>query len=189
MDKVLQTSIRDPLRAQKAPLTLYQGKNVVFVQIYCKHTMLWQKNGVLLSTHPFHQHFFLNRASSCATHCCDRPLLLGVTEKWLVKGSNPKSFTVVILLLQLLPLTLTMLFPSFQGHYWCLYNPASIIPYLSPPLPYHRLFPVPLLLSPPPYHCKSLHFSLSTARGRTDKNLTSTLVIRTFLSFELPDIF
>ena len=26
-------------------------------------------------------------------------------------------------------------------------------------------------------------------RGRTDKTLTSTLVIRTFLSFELPDIF
>ena len=29
----------------------------------------------------------------------------------------------------------------------------------------------------------------STIRGRTDKKLTSTLVIRTFISFELPDIF
>ena len=27
------------------------------------------------------------------------------------------------------------------------------------------------------------------SRGRTDKKLTSTLVIWTFLSFELPDIF
>ena len=29
----------------------------------------------------------------------------------------------------------------------------------------------------------------SVTRGRTDKKLTSTLVIRTFLSFELADIF
>ena len=29
----------------------------------------------------------------------------------------------------------------------------------------------------------------ASGRGRTDKKLTSTLVIRTFLSFELPDIF
>ena len=30
---------------------------------------------------------------------------------------------------------------------------------------------------------------LYVSRGRTDKELTSTLVIRTFLSFELADIF
>ena len=35
--------------------------------------------------------------------------------------------------------------------------------------------------------CISNHVPYS--RGRTDKKLTSTLVIRTFLSFELADIF
>ena len=36
---------------------------------------------------------------------------------------------------------------------------------------------------------QSLKNGVVNTRGRTDKKLTSTLVIRTFLSFELPDIF
>ena len=46
-----------------------------------------------------------------------------------------------------------------------------------------------LLLQVAPHTHQHLRYQRTDTRGKTDKKLTSTLVIRTFLSFELTDIF
>ena len=71
----------------------------------------------------------------------------------------------------------------------------DFVPWSGVQLIWDRMYPscgantVPLLLLYPLFNQVSLDRDSGSIRGQTDKKLTSTLVIWTFLSFELADIF